>query len=101
MAINGIQGELGNRVDGSLFADNLMIYITTRVGDQSTTRCYQQVKCINSRQRTNILHKQNNKHYIQKEKKQKPGTNDNIKPNHTLQGKYPVHEDDSRKQNEL
>ena len=30
MAINGILGELGNVVDGSLFADNLAVYITTR-----------------------------------------------------------------------
>ena len=30
VAINGILGELGNGVDGSLFADDLAIYITTK-----------------------------------------------------------------------
>ena len=30
VAINGILGELGNGVDGSLFADDLAIYITKR-----------------------------------------------------------------------
>ena len=30
VAINGILGELGNGVDGLLFADDLAIYITTR-----------------------------------------------------------------------
>ena len=30
VAINGVLGELGNGVDGSLFTDNLAIYITTR-----------------------------------------------------------------------
>ena len=30
VAINGILGELRNRVAGSLFIDNLTIYITTR-----------------------------------------------------------------------
>ena len=30
MVINGILGELGNGVDGSFFADDLAIYITTR-----------------------------------------------------------------------
>ena len=30
VAMNGILGELGNGVDGSLFADGLAIYITTR-----------------------------------------------------------------------
>ena len=30
VAINRILGELGNGVDGSLFADDLVIYITTR-----------------------------------------------------------------------
>ena len=30
MAINGILGELGNGVDGSLFVDDLAMYITTR-----------------------------------------------------------------------
>ena len=30
VAINGILEELGNGVDGSLFADDLAIYITTR-----------------------------------------------------------------------
>ena len=32
VALNGILGELGNRVDGSLFAHNLTIYITTKFG---------------------------------------------------------------------
>ena len=30
VAINGILGELGNGVNGSHFADDLVIYITTR-----------------------------------------------------------------------
>ena len=30
VVINGILGELGNEVDGSLFADNLVVYITTK-----------------------------------------------------------------------
>ena len=30
MAINGMLGELENGVDGSLFADDLAIYITTK-----------------------------------------------------------------------
>ena len=30
LAINGLLGELGNGVDGSLLADDLTIYITTR-----------------------------------------------------------------------
>ena len=30
VAINGIMGELGNGVDESLFADDLVIYITAR-----------------------------------------------------------------------
>ena len=30
VAINGILEELGNGIDGSLFADDLAIYITTR-----------------------------------------------------------------------
>ena len=30
VTINGILGELGNVVDGSLFADDLVMYITTR-----------------------------------------------------------------------
>ena len=30
VSVNGILGELGNGVDGSLFADDLAIYITTK-----------------------------------------------------------------------
>ena len=30
VAVNSILGELGNGVDGSLFADDLVIYITTK-----------------------------------------------------------------------
>ena len=35
VATNGILGELGNGVDGSLFADDLAIYITTKSGNKS------------------------------------------------------------------
>ena len=42
MAINGILGELGNGVDGSLFADDLAIYITTR-NQRVATRALQGV----------------------------------------------------------
>ena len=42
VAINGILGELGNRVDGSLFAEDLAIYITTR-NQRVTARALQGV----------------------------------------------------------
>ena len=42
VAINGILGELGNGVDGSLFADDLAIYIPTR-NQRVTARAMQGV----------------------------------------------------------
>ena len=42
VAINGILGELGNGVDGSLFADDLAIYITTR-NQRVAARAFQEV----------------------------------------------------------
>ena len=42
VAINGILGELGNGVNGSLFADNLAIYITTK-NQRVATRALQGV----------------------------------------------------------
>ena len=42
VAINGILGELGNEVDGSLFADDVAIYITTR-NKRVATRALQEV----------------------------------------------------------
>ena len=41
-AINGILGEFGNGVDGSLFAGDLAIYITTR-SQKVTSRALQEV----------------------------------------------------------
>ena len=40
--INGILGELGNEVNGSLFADDLAIYITTK-NQRVTSRALQGV----------------------------------------------------------
>ena len=42
VSINEILGELGNRVDGSLFADDLAIYITTK-NQRVATRALQGV----------------------------------------------------------
>ena len=42
VSINGILGELGNGVDGSLFPDDLSIYITTR-SQRVTSRALQGV----------------------------------------------------------
>ena len=42
MTINGILEELGNGVDGSLFADDLAIYITTR-SQRVASRALQEV----------------------------------------------------------
>ena len=42
VAINGLLGELGNRVNESLTADNLAIYITTR-NQKVATRAMQGV----------------------------------------------------------
>ena len=42
VAINGILGELGNGVDGSLFADDPAIYITTK-NQRVATRALQGV----------------------------------------------------------
>ena len=53
MAINGILEELGNGVDGSLFADDQAIYISTR--SQSPTGIDQEAVYIGNREGLNIF----------------------------------------------
>ena len=62
VAINGIFRELGNEVDGSLFADDLAIHITIR--NQSPAGSDQQAGCMGSREGLNIFPPQNNKDEI-------------------------------------
>ena len=61
VAINGTMGELGNGLDGLLFAENLVIYITTRIQIMATKA--QQGVTIDV-ERTRLFLQQNNKHDI-------------------------------------
>ena len=55
VAINSILGELGNEMDGSLFADVIAVYNTT---------INQQAGCMGSGEGLVILSQQNNKHGV-------------------------------------
>ena len=64
--INSILGELGNWVGGSLFVDNLAIYINKKSesGNQSSAGSDQQAGCMGSVEGLDIFTEQNSKHDI-------------------------------------
>ena len=66
MAINGILGELGNGVDGSLFAEDLVIHIITKKREWLLEYCKsdQQVGSMSSREGSELLPQQNSNHEI-------------------------------------
>ena len=57
LAINDILEDIENRVNGSLFADDLAIYITTR--NQSIAGSDQQVECMGSTDGSDLSPQQN------------------------------------------
>ena len=65
MAINSILEELGDAVDGSLLADDLVIFITRN--QRVATKALQEVTNKLDAwtvERTNLIHKQDSKHDI-------------------------------------
>ena len=59
VAINGIVGELGNKVDALLFANDLAIYSTLKkkpeIGIYSIARSDQQFGCMGSREVSDLF----------------------------------------------